>query len=89
MKLTSSRGQPVERRTACDCSIKSFNNLSLISANWVGLFLKMVILSVTTDVSSPSISLTEASGFSEIFSNGKGFQFFMMIAPDGKENCLP
>lgn len=79
--LTSSSGQPVDRSTACDCRISNLSSLSLISASWVGLFRRMVILSVTTEVNSPRMSFTETSGLSEMASNERAFQFLMEIDP--------
>lgn len=83
-KLTSSKGQPVERRTACDCNTSSFKSLSLISPNGEGLQRKITMRSVTTDVSSPIISQTGTTGLSEIFSKGIGFQFFIIREPAKK-----
>lgn len=53
----------------------------MISASWVGLFRRMVILSVTTEVNSPRMSFTETSGLSEMASNERDFQFLMEIDP--------
>ena len=80
-KLTSSKGQPVERKTACDCNTSSFKSLSLISPNGEGLQRNMTMRSVTTDVSSPIISQTGTTGLSEIFSKGIGFQFLIIREP--------
>lgn len=79
--LTSSNGHPAERKTACDCRTNNFKSLSFISVSIDGFVRSTIILNVTTDVNSPSISLTHTIGLSEIFSNGNGFQFFTIIDP--------
>lgn len=79
--LTSSSGQPEERRAACDCRISSLSSLSLISVNVDGFVRSMEIRSVTTDVNSPRTSPTVITWLSQIFSRSRGFQFFRMIEP--------
>uniref|UniRef100_A0A182U566 Uncharacterized protein n=1 Tax=Anopheles melas TaxID=34690 RepID=A0A182U566_9DIPT len=74
-------GQPVDRSSACDWRISSFNSLSLISASWDGLLRRIVIFSVTTEVSSPSMSLTDTSGLSEMASSERDFQFLIEMEP--------
>lgn len=81
MLLTSSNGQPAERKTVCDCNTNNLNNLSLISKYVDGLVLNITIRNVTTDVNSPMISPIDTIGLSDIFSNGNGFQFFIIIEP--------
>lgn len=80
-QLTSSNGHPVDRKTVWDCRISSFSSLSFISASCVGFVRMIVIFSVTLEVISPRISLTEISVLSVILSSGSGFQFLIMIAP--------
>lgn len=78
---TSSSGHPVDRRTAWDCKTSNFKSLSLISEKVEGFVRKMTMRRVIMDVSSPRMSLTGTTGLSEMFSNGIGFQFFMMREP--------
>jgi len=80
-KLTSSSGHPVERSTACDCSTSSLSSLSLISPKAEVLGRRITILSVITEVSSPTISLTGTAGLSDICSRGMGFQCLMIREP--------
>uniref|UniRef100_A0A182J9G4 Uncharacterized protein n=1 Tax=Anopheles atroparvus TaxID=41427 RepID=A0A182J9G4_ANOAO len=62
--------------------MSSFSSLSLISASWDGLLRRIVILSVTTEVSSPRMSLTETSGLSEMASRERDFQFLIDMEPE-------
>ena len=83
-RLTSSRGQPAETRSAWLCSSNSLNNLFLTSAAGLGgggLDLYTWILSVATDVNSANMSPTVNSGPSATFSIGRGFQFLITILP--------
>ena len=50
-------------------------------------YLPSLMRSVATDVRSPRISSTVASGFSVIVSNVRGFQFLICMAPKMIKRC--
>jgi hypothetical protein len=77
MVLTSSSGHPEAMICVWDCTRRSRNSLSFISARIQGRVRKILMRKVATVVSSPRISPTVVAGFSDILLMLIGFQFLM------------